>query len=635
MCGICGLINLDGSPADGKILAGMARIMEHRGPDDLGVHTDGPAGIGMGRLSIIDLAGGHQPMHNEDESIWMVCNGEIYNFPELRKDLAGRGHQLYSRSDVETIVHLYEEHDTDFPDHLRGEFAAAVWDGSRRRMVLARDRIGVKPLHYYNDGKVFLFASEIKALLCHPAVKREVALDAINEFLTWNYVPDPLAAFKGIRKLPPGHVLVFENGREKISQYWNLSYDIDTKSSVEDLAEKVLAELSEAVRIRLVSDVPLGAFLSGGIDSSAVVALMAKHSSKQVRTFSIGFEEADFNEVEYARLVAKKFETDHEEFIVKANAAEIIDDILWYLDEPFGDSSAIPTFMVSKIARSRVKVVQSGDGGDETFAGYERYRWEMSRKPFGRIPRFIRTGIFRPLSRALPEAVYGKHFLHHVSLSDNERFVNSMSCYNTELKAKLYTGDLKAKLGAVDCSESLMKYFREQNGRDYLTRMMYVDAKTYLTGDCLVKTDRMSAANSLEVRVPFLDHRVVEVAATIPRDLMLRAGVSKYILKKCLRGLLPDEILNRGKMGFGVPITKWFTGAWSELLQQMLFEPRTMQRGYINEKYIRHIWDEHKRGRRDHRGKLWVLWVLESWHRKYIDTHPRTSKVQPERFSTR
>ncbi|NQT21737.1 MAG: asparagine synthase (glutamine-hydrolyzing) [Planctomycetes bacterium] len=626
MCGICGLINLDGSPADGELLATMARMMKHRGPDDLGVYTDGPAGIGMVRLSVIDLAGGHQPMHNEDESTWMVCNGEIYNFPELRKDLAKRGHQLYNRSDVETIVHLYEEHDAGFPNHLRGEFAVAVWDAPRRRMVLARDRLGVKPLHYYNDGKVFLFASEIKALLCHPAVKREVDPDAINEFLTWNYVPDPFTAFKGIRKLPPAHVLVFENGRERISQYWNISYDIDTKSSVEDLAEKVLAELSEAVKIRLISDVPLGAFLSGGVDSSAVVALMAQHSGRPVKTFSIGFEEADFNEVEYARIVAERFGTDHEEFIVKANAAEIIDDILWYLDEPFGDSSAIPTFVVSKIASSRVKVVLSGDGGDETFAGYERYQWEMGRRHFTRIPKFIRTGLFQPLSRLLPEAVYGKHFLNHISLEDDQRYVNLMSCFSNVVKSQLYTDDFRAKLSAVDCSESLMKHFRAHNDSDYLTRMMYVDAKTYLTGDCLVKTDRMSSANSLEVRVPFLDHKVTEIAATIPSDLKLRAGVSKYILKKCLRGLLPDVILDRGKMGFGVPVAKWFTGEWSQLLQQMLFEPRSVGRGYFNEKYIRHIWDEHKRGRRDHCDRLWALWVLESWHRKYIDADPAAGR---------
>jgi asparagine synthase (glutamine-hydrolysing) len=557
----------------------------------------------------------------------MVCNGEIYNFPEIRNRLAAHGHSLYTRSDVEVITHLYEDRGPGFVDELRGEFAAAVWDGRNRRLLLARDRLGVKPLHYYIDDNVFVFASEIKALLAHPAVKREVAPDALNQFLTWHYVPDPLTIFKGIRKLPPGHLLTFHDGRAEIEQYWDITYDVDTTSPPEELAEKVLAELSEAVRIRLVSDVPLGAFLSGGIDSSAVVALMARHSSEPVKTFTIGFEETAFSEVDHARTIARKFGTDHQEFILKADAAEIIDDILWYFDEPFGDSSAIPTVIVSKMARTGATVVLSGDGGDETFGGYERYQWEMSRRRFARIPGVLRAGLIRPLSRILPEAAYGKNYLHHISLDDNRRYVNSMRCIQEHGKRKLFTADFQARLNGLDCSESLMKFFRARSRADYLTRLQYVDAKTYLPGDCLVKTDRMSAANSLEVRAPFLDHKVVELAATIPADLKIRNGVSKYILKKCLRGIVPDETLDRGKKGFSVPVGQWFTGDWSDRLRQILFEPRTLQRGYFNESYIRHLLDEHNRGRRDHHNELWGLWVLEIWHRKYIDVNPALNRA--------
>jgi len=624
MCGICGIINLDGSPADAALLTAMAEMMRHRGPDDFGVYTDGPAGIGMVRLSIIDIAGGHQPMHNEDESVWMVCNGEIYNFPELRSGLGKRGHRFYNRSDVEVIPHVYEEEGEGVVNQLRGEFAFAVYDRPRRRLLLGRDRLGIKPLHYFTDGTVFLFASEIKAILRHPAVKREVDPDALNEYLTWNYVPEPISIYKGIAKVPPGHYLVLENGRIRIERYWDIQYKIDTTSSVEELSERLLAELSEAVRIRLVGDTPIGAFLSGGIDSSAVVALMARHAGR-VKTFSIDFEEAEYSETEYARLVAQKYDTDHEEFTVRADASAIIDDVLSYFDEPFGDSSALPTFVVSKMARSRVKVVLSGDGGDETFAGYERYLWELKRSRYARIPRFIRAGIFRPLSRILPEWMYGKNYLHHISLDNDVRYVNTMSAFPNAAKPSLYTPEFAAKLRSIDCYDRFLKFFRACSSGDYLTRVQYVDTNTYLPGDCLVKTDRMSNANSLEVRVPFLDDKVVELAATIPSDLKLRNGVSKYILKHCLKDLLPEKILTRGKMGFAVPIPRWFANDWADEVQQMLFEPRTLQRGYFNEAHIRRIWNEHQRGRRNHRTALWVLWVLEKWHRRYIDTDPTRS----------
>ena len=625
MCGICGIVNLDGSPADAHLLAEMAEMMRHRGPDDMGTFTDGPAGIAMVRLSIIDIAGGHQPMHNEDQSAWTVCNGEIYNFKELRNALTTQSHNFYNRSDVEVIPHLYEEHRDGLVDKLRGEFALAVYDRPQRRLLLARDRLGIKPLHYFTDGSVFLFASEIKALLRHPAVRREINPDALNEYLTWNYVPEPLSIYKNIAKVPPGHRLVLENGKIRIERYWELRYDIDTTSSPEQLAERLLAELSEAVRIRLVSDTPIGAFLSGGIDSSAVVALMAKHAGR-IKTFSIDFEDAQYSETEYARLVAQKYDTDHEEFTVKADASAIIDDVLSYFDEPFGDSSALPTFVVSKMARSRVKVVQSGDGGDETFAGYERYVWETNRSRYARIPAFIRAGIFRPVSRMLPEWMYGKNYLNHISLDNDARYVNTMCAFTNTAKPHLYTPEFAAKLTSVDCSGRFMDLFRARSSSDYLTRLQYVDTNTYLPGDCLVKTDRMANANSLEVRVPFLDHKVVELAATIPADLKLRNGITKYILKQSMKELLPEKILTRGKMGFAVPIPKWFSGDWADDVRQMLFEPRTLQRGYFNEAHVRRIWNEHQRGRRNHRTALWVLWVLEKWHRQYIDTDPTRKK---------
>ncbi|MBV9925938.1 MAG: asparagine synthase (glutamine-hydrolyzing) [Acidobacteria bacterium] len=624
MCGIAGFVGTEpgGDAERAQTLDRMCRVIAHRGPDDQGVGHAGPAALGMRRLSIIDLGGGHQPIAGCDPETFVVFNGEIYNYRDLRPELEARGHRFRTDSDTETIVHAYEEYGADCVGHLRGMFAFAVWDGRRRELLVARDRAGKKPLYYtLTPAGTLVFGSELKSLLEHPSVTREVDEEALDAYLSFGYVPDPLSIFRGVRKLLPGHHLRFSNGRLRVEQYWDFGFEHAAEERPEEECLAELRELlAEAVRVRLVSDVPLGAFLSGGVDSSAVVGLMARATQSPVKTFSIGFREDSFDELAFARLTAKRFETDHHEFVVTPDICGVVDELAWHFDEPFADSSAIPTYMVSKLAREHVKVVLSGDGGDELFGGYTRYAVEAGRRAFERVPDFVRRGLMRPLSRRLPHGARGRNFLHNVSLDPVARYADSVSLFTALNKPSLYARDFRERVGVWAApAERFREYAARVRAGEPLDVLLYVDSKTYLPGDILTKVDRMSMAVSLEARTPLLDHKLIEFVTRLPASLKVREGVTKYLFKRAARGLVPDEILDRPKQGFGVPINQWINRELRSRIRETLTEPRTRQRGYFDSAYVAVLLDEHERGRRDHSAQLWALFMLELWHRTFAD----------------
>ena len=627
MCGIAGYIDLwdAGEARDveerAAILDRMCRIITHRGPDDQGVMLKPGVALGMRRLSIIDLAGGHQPISGEDGSVTIVFNGEIYNFLELKPQLEARGHRFITHSDTEAIVHAYEEFGPECLQHLRGMFAFAIWDEKARRLFIARDRAGKKPLYYTTTPKgTLVFGSELKALLEHPDVIRDLDVEALDAYITLGYVPDPLSIFRHIHKLPPGHYLTFSAGDVSVKQYWDFDLQNDRSLSEKDCLEELRALLDESVRLRLISDVPLGAFLSGGIDSSTVVAMMARHMGQPVKTFSIGFHEDSYSELKYARLTAEKFATDHHEFFVTPDICSIVDELVWHFDEPFADSSAIPTYMVSKLAREHVTVILSGDGGDELFAGYTRYVVDRKREGFGLLPRPLRERVMRPLSQHLPHATWGRNYLHNVSLDPISRYLDSVSVFTSLNRKSLYTPEFLNKLGRATYVSKLFQSLVDHVDSDEpLDRLLYLDSKTYLPGDILTKVDRMSMAVSLEARAPLLDHKLIEFVARIPASLKLAGLETKYLLKKAVKDLVPSEILDRPKQGFGVPIQEWINQQLRSRLRETLTEPRTRQRGYIDSRYVDVLLDEHVRGRRDHSTGLWALFMLELWHRQFLD----------------
>ncbi|MGI8567177.1 MAG: asparagine synthase (glutamine-hydrolyzing), partial [Pyrinomonadaceae bacterium] len=515
MCGIAGFVEQQGA-GDAResavVLDRMCRVIAHRGPDDQGTLVKDGVALGMRRLSIIDVAGGHQPISGCDGAVTIVFNGEIYNYRELQRDLEARGHRFQTHSDTEAIVHAYEEYGAACVERLRGMFAFALWDARARKLFIARDRVGKKPLHYtMTPGGTFVFGSELKSLLAHPEVRADINPEALDAYLTFGYVPDPLSIFSGIHKLPPGHHLSFAEGRVKIEEYWDFNYaatEKDERRSEEDYLDELRALIDEAVRVRLISEVPLGAFLSGGVDSSTVVAFMARHMDQPVKTFSIGFHEDSYNELKYARVAAKHFGTDHHEFVVTPDICQIVDELAWHFDEPFADSSAIPTYMVSKLAREHVTVVLSGDGGDELFAGYTRYVVDRKRSGFARLPRAVRQGVMGPLSRRLPHGALGRNYLHNVALDPLDRYIDSVSTFTTLNKQHLYTDDFRRQLNGDEDGAAAM--FRQHAARvgtkEPLDALLYLDSKTYLPGDILTKVDRMTMAVSLEGRVPLLDH---------------------------------------------------------------------------------------------------------------------------------
>jgi asparagine synthase (glutamine-hydrolysing) len=601
----------------------MCQAIVHRGPDEEGIFVKDGTGLGMRRLSIIDLAGGQQPVFNEDRTVWVVFNGEIYNFPELREGLLERGHRLSTHSDTETIVHLYEEMGADCVNKLRGMFAFALYDERRQKLLMARDRLGKKPLHYALQGQRLLFGSEIKSILAVAPDLATVNNEGLLQYMYFGYVPDPLTAFTTIQKLPPGHLLEFENGKIHIRQYWDLpQYSTHSPRTEEECLKEMEQRLAEAVRIRLISEVPLGALLSGGTDSSTVVALMARASSKPVKTFAIGFRNQEFNEAPYARMVAEKFGTDHHELIVEPDVLETVETLTSSLEEPFGDSSMLPTYYVSQMARKHVTVALSGDGGDEIFAGYDRYAIHLRRQAFEKIPSWARRFYREQIYPLLPGDIRGKKFSYNISLPWRERYVDGISFVPAfERDMPLLSPGFRALLREYGDPEDVMyRCFERAPAKDPVSQMLYVDTKTYMVGDILTKVDRMSMATSLEVRVPILDQEFVEWATGLPVDWKIRGGKQKYILRKLAERVgVPREVLYRPKQGFALPLVHWMKHELKELIMTVLLDPKTQQRGYFEGRAVQQLLDEHFRGRRDHSGRIWRLLMFELWHRNYLE----------------
>lgn len=623
MCGIAGIVSAEpGDRIEAATVHRMCQAIVHRGPDDEGIFVKDGTGLGMRRLSIIDIAGGHQPVFNEDKTVWVVYNGEIYNFPELRQELEGRGHRFYTNTDTEVIVHLYEDLGADCVNKLRGMFAFALYDERHHRLLLARDRVGKKPLHYaYVNGRL-LFGSEIKAILAVAPELATVDYQGLRQYMYFGYIPDPATAFLPIRKLPPGHLLEFERGKVRIRQYWDLpEYSTHTPSSEEECLEELEHRLAEAVRIRLIADVPLGAMLSGGTDSSTVVALMARASSKPVKTFSIGFANADFNEARYARMVAQRFGTEHHELILEPNVVETVETLARSLEEPFGDSSMLPTYYISCLARKHVTVALSGDGGDEVFAGYERYHVHLRRRSFDWVPERAGRWYREHMHNRLPYNFPARNLAYSVSLPWQERYIEGVSLQAFEREMSLLSEDFRSTAqGEADPLNLFREYLAKAPAHDPLSRVLYLDTKTYLPGDILTKVDRMSMATSLEARVPILDHKFLEWVTGLPPEWKMRGGKQKYLLKKLAERVgVPKEVLYRPKQGFALPLVHWIRNEMKDLLMTVLLEPRTLQRGYFNPKGVRQLLDEHCQGRRVHSGRIWRLLMFELWHRNFVD----------------
>jgi asparagine synthase (glutamine-hydrolysing) len=625
MCGIAGVVSADRAERiEESTVRRMCQAIVHRGPDDEGILAKANTGLGMRRLSIIDVAGGHQPIFNEDRSAWIVYNGEIYNFPELRPELEASGHRFYTNTDTEMIVHLYEEMGADCVKKLRGMFAFALWDDRRQRLLIARDRLGKKPLHYALHHEKFYFASEIKSILAVAPDLAEVNRAALMQYMYLGYIPDPSTAFVGIRKLPPGHLLEFERGEIRIRKYWDLpEYGTHHPNSEEECLEELEHRLAEAVRIRLISDVPLGAMLSGGTDSSTVVALMARASSKPVKTFAIGFSQADFDESKYARLVAQKFGAQHHELMLAPDVVGTVEKLTRSLEEPFGDSSMLPTYFVSCLARQHVTVALSGDGGDELFAGYERYGIQQRRQVFARLPQSLRRLYREKLFPLLPHGMRGRRLSYSLSLPWKERYAEEM-CFIPpfEREMPLLTPEFRATIAqSGDPSDILMRYFEQAPAHDPISQMLYVDTKTYLVEDILTKVDRMSMLTSLEVRVPILDHLFVEWVTQLGPEWKMRGGKQKYIFRKLAERVgVPKEVLYRPKQGFALPLVHWMRYEMKDLILTVLLEPRTLQRGYFDPAGVRRLLDDHFSGRRNSSGHIWRLLIFELWHRNFLES---------------
>jgi asparagine synthase (glutamine-hydrolysing) len=629
VCGIGGKLYFDPArPVEPELLSRMNGVLAHRGPDDAGIYCEGAVGLAHRRLSIIDLSpAGHQPMANEDGSIWIVFNGEIYNFQTLRPDLIRRGHRFRSSTDTEVILHLYEEYGTDCLKFLRGMFAFAIWDGVRRQLFLARDRLGKKPLCYQQDAEAFRFASEVKAILQDPAVGVRPDPTGIAQYLTYGYVPSPGSAFQGVRKLPPAHYLIWREGQVKVSRYWRLRRDQKLERPEAEWCEEILTRLQEAVRLRLISDVPLGAFLSGGIDSSIVVAMMSRLSSGPVKTFSIGFEEPEYDELRYARQVAERFGTEHHELVVRPDAVAILPKLAWQYDEPFADSSAVPTYYVAQMTRQYVTVALNGDAGDENFGGYDRYVANNLAASFDRLPgaRLFRGAIGKGLplcprgERRTSLFSRGRRFLEGLVETPERRYARWFCHFTGDRKQNLCTPEFRRAAGDSDDLETLLAAYRESDAPDFADATMGVDAALYLPDDLLVKVDIASMAHSLEARSPFLDHEFMEFVATIPSDLKVRGRAKKYILKRALRGLLADDILHRPKMGFGVPIDHWLRHELRDLAHETLLGSACLDRGYFRREPVERMLVEHVKGKANWHYLLWNLLMLELWHRTYVD----------------
>ena len=612
MCGIAGFVLLD-RKAEYPLIKAMCDQIRHRGPDDEGFHVEGNCAIGMRRLSIIDLGTGHQPMCNEDRSVWVVFNGEIYNYQELRADLIARGHRFQTSSDTETLVHLYEEEGEEGLHRLRGMFAYAIWDGRHQRLFLARDRFGKKPLYYAVLPTGIYFGSELSCLR-QAGVALEPDPDALRLYFQFNYIPDPFSGYKAIRRLPAGTWLTWERGTVRQGRYWRMPPPTAQPApgmTHADTVARIRDKFDEAVRIRMMADVPLGAFLSGGIDSSSVVASMALQSPEAVKTFSIGFEESRFNELPFAAMVARKYKTDHHEIVVRPDSIAIIQQFVKHFGEPFADSSAIPTFIVSEFAARHVKVALSGDGGDELFGGYTSLQRVQHFSRFDGAPQALRL-LLSWISARLPYSAYGKNFLHMISRRNgmDRYFAFNYAPYHMRSRLLRPEWMLPAESGFLarllpDC------FLPDAAGT--LSQVMYFEATANLTSDMLVKVDRMSMANSLEVRCPLLDHELAELAATVPHSWKVVNGQGKRILIDALGDRLPPELLNRPKSGFGIPLADWFRGSLREFLRDNVTAARFLERGMVSPEFLRTLLEEHDSGRRDNSHWLWSLLVLALW----------------------
>ena len=629
MCGIAGIADVTGGAADEPLLRAMTSVQAHRGPDGEAVVCRGPVGLGHRRLAIIDLNTGDQPMANEDGSIWIVFNGEIYNFHELRRELEARGARFRTVSDTEVILKAYEADGPACVERLRGMFAFAILDERRRRLFLARDRAGIKPLVYAWDGRRLLFGSEIKAILQDPRVDCELDQEALGEYLTYHYVPAPRTIFRAVRKLPPASTLLLplDGGEPVISEYWRLRFAPDLHVTESEWIERLRTHLADAVRSHMVSDVPIGAFLSGGVDSSTVVALMAQASAAPIRTFSIGFDEADFDELRFARQVATRYGTDHYELVVKPSALEVLPKLAWHFDEPFADSSAIPTYYVAKITREHVTVALSGDGGDENFAGYRRYA-----RAVGLHERLDRgaSALLRPLFRAaascLPVGAPGQAYAGLLGAEPIDRYRRLVAYQRRETLRRLLSDDLAALAGSAASSDTFARLVARSGAPDYVTALQYIDFHTYLPGDILTKVDLTSMAVSLESRVPLLDHKLMEFVATIPSSLKLKNGTGKYLLKRAMAVSLPVEILTRRKMGFGVPLGAWFRSELRDMTRDVLLSPAARQRGLFRIAEVETLIRTHDAGRRDCSARLWALVCFELWMRQWADRAPASAR---------
>lgn len=625
MCGVVGKFNYaTGKPVAEPLLLDMCRVISHRGPDAQGVYVEQAVGLGHRRLSIIDLSeNGRQPMCSADGLAWITFNGEVYNFETIRKDLVRAGCRLRGRSDTEVIVNLYRERGDGCLRDLRGMFAFGIWDRERSELFLARDRIGKKPLYYYDDGKTLVFASEIKGILRDPDVRRVVNEESIADYLRYDYVPDPKTIFRNLHKLEPGHWLKCTREGVVTRQYWDVSFRGAADTSLDEAAEELKGLIEESVRIRLVSDVPLGAFLSGGIDSSAVVALMAGMQGKPVTTCTIGFDDQAYDERAYARTVSTAFGTDHHEFLVHQNVAEVLDGLAWHYDEPFADPSSVPTYYVSKITRQKVTVALSGDGGDENFAGYEKYHTDaVENRCRSMLPAFL----WRLLSRALGGGAErsgpallrkARTFARAVASQGSYGFYLTNTRYDDAFWNTLLSDGFKKRLGGYDPSSVTRKHFERAGTEDHISRMLYTDIKTYLPGDILVKVDRMSMAHSLEVRAPLLDHRVVEFAATLPSRLKYRRGEKKIVLRRAFEKVLPPEVLARRKMGFTPPMGGWMREDLKQVVRDLFFHGDCRLASVLNMDQVRRIYESHQARTGEYGEVLWNMLMLEMWFRKH------------------
>lgn len=625
MCGIAGFTRFNDPTGDESSLIRMGDVIAHRGPDAHGEYIDDGVGLCHRRLSIIDLsAAGNQPMFSADGNLVIVFNGEIYNFLELREDLESRGYQFHTKTDTEVILALYQYEGVNCLDKLFGMFAFALWDKPKQELFIARDRLGKKPLYYYHTEKQFVFGSEIKSILEIESVPKEVRADAIYDFFVYQYVPETKSIFKNIDKLMPGHFLTINKDGMKVKQYWDVSFKDQSSSSEAEITEGLLDVINLCTKQRMISDVPLGAFLSGGVDSSGIVALMANNSEKPVVTCSIGFDSKKYDEIQYAKQVADQYHTTHHELTVKENILDSLEHIAGFFDEPFADQSLVPTFFVSQLARTKVTVALAGDGGDENFAGYSKYNVDQVENDLrNKIPGFMRNMLFPPLVGPLERSNIRSFnraatLLNAMSKTPAEGFYLTNTFMTDVMWRRLANDSLKQELDGYHPSLYMTSYYNNADADDHLSKILYTDIKTFLVGDILVKVDRMSMANSLEVRAPVLDHRVIEYAASIPSNLKLNGKEKKYILKKAFTPYLPDDILYRKKMGFSVPLAKWLRNELKTTAEEKLFKTENGLSNYFNTTEIKNIWSEHQKGIRDHADALWNLLMFELWWQKYI-----------------